>query len=503
MASSRRTVYLFAGDSLTEGVYGESYVERVGKVLSRGQHGLSGEVVNAGREGDTVTALLHRIDEPLRRYRPDWVILAVGSNDVWFPWLSGHSVGWWFWLQVRRLKFGQSPATDLDQLAAAYRALIDRVRQAGARVLICTVAPLGEKLSSPVNRRVARLNGVIKHVAADSRVPVADVWQASVNRLAAQPSRSGYLAGEWLFAWSDRRRLLKASPDEVAQRRRLHLTFDGIHLNSRGADLWAETILAALAQAQSKARVPLPGLARQWDMPCFRRRALQVCYAPGWEVRAQDLARLLAGAFDSLAVRTGAHPTVHLAVLNRVQWNQSGSPRPYPTPTALWDGETGTVLVPDAYDDQFQRDLHLPEAIAAWSSWPPDLVHLGEPARATALADLLAVQELARLFLHQLRVAPADPVLNRLLTAYLTQVVLHAPERGGRARSVAAMTALWNAWGEVLARSGVDEGRVRLQAKALFDEHGEGLVPSFTGRSASIEEQLAASLTGGWDESEL
>jgi lysophospholipase L1-like esterase len=251
MASSPAPVYLFAGDSLTEGAYGESYVELVARALYRGEAGLHGDVVNAGRGCDTVKSLLNRIDEPLRQYQPEWVVLAIGSNDVWLPWLSSRSLGWWLWLLYRRLKRQQVPIKDLDQFAALYRALIDRCQTAaGARVLACTVSPIGEQLSSPVNRRLARLNGVIKDVAVDCRVPVADVWQAFVEQLAPLPQPSGYVAGEWLFALLDRNRLRDTSPDEIGRRRGLQFTFDGIHLNSRGADLWASTILKALARAQ-------------------------------------------------------------------------------------------------------------------------------------------------------------------------------------------------------------------------------------------------------------
>ena len=121
---------------------------------------------------------------------------------------------------------------------------------ADAGVIACTASPLGERISSPVNRRLARLNGVIKHVAVDRRVPVADVWQAFVEQLAPLPDPSGYIAGEWLFAWLDRSRLRNTPPDEVSRRRKLRYTFDGIHLNSAGADLWAETILRTLARVQ-------------------------------------------------------------------------------------------------------------------------------------------------------------------------------------------------------------------------------------------------------------
>jgi lysophospholipase L1-like esterase len=477
MEPSRDKVYLFAGDSLTEGEYGESYVERLGKALQSAQSSLKGEVVNAGRGGDTVASLLRRIDRPLRRYQPSWVILAVGGNDVWDRWLSSHSAGWWVASQYRRLKYGQVPATDLDEFAAAYRALVDKARQVGSNVMACTVSPLGERLSSPVNRQVARLNGVIKHMAAELEVPVADVWQAFVEELAVQPKRSGYVPSEWLFVWSQRRRTDRVTPDEYADRRRLHLTFDGIHLNSRGADLWAKTVLEALTQAQGDSGFPLPDLARRWNLPCFGLGPVNVCYSPGWEVRARDLGGRLGTAYELLTSRTGAAPSLHLAVLNATHWNRSACPGPYPKPTSLWDGEIGTVFAPEIYSESFLRERRVPEMVAAWTSWPPGLSAVGEPARATALADLLVVEELARLFLLELRVAPSDPVLSRLLSSYLTQVVLHTMDGGW-----VGLAGLWNAWGQVLARAGDEDGQVRMQAKALYDEHGERLVSSFAGQ---------------------
>ena len=249
-------IYLFAGNSLTEGMYGESYVERMAEALYRGYAGFSGQAINIGRPAETVQSLLDRIDAPLHRYQPQWVILAVGGNDVWQPWLGSRSLGWWLWLQYKRAAQRQKPTTDLDQFGAAYRALIDRAQQAGARVLACTASPLGEQLNWPPNRRLARLNGIIKQVAADQHVPVADVWQAFVEELAVLPKPSRYAPGEWLLAWIDRGRMRISSPDQIAARRHLYLTFDGIHLNSRGADLWAKTILLTLIQAQEQPLQP-------------------------------------------------------------------------------------------------------------------------------------------------------------------------------------------------------------------------------------------------------
>lgn len=526
--SSETKVYLFAGDSLTEGLYGASYVERIAAALSGGEYGLQGEALNAGHSGETVASLLARIDDLIEQHRPTWLILAVGCNDVWLPWLSAHSLGWRLWLGYRRLRTGRGPTTDLDKFTAAYRALIDRAHHAGVRVLACTTSPVGERLSSAINSQMARLNGVIKHVAADRQVPVADVWQAFVEALALLPHRSGYLSAEWLFTWLDRRRFRTMEGDEMARRRRLHLTCDGVHLNSRGADLWAAVVLEALARAERRGSGPqppdaeqagmrqrdgaaarwpgpgagepadssrdagqgvaLPALARHLDLPCFQEGSLQVCCSPGREARARDVGRLLAAAYGHLSTLTGIFPPVYVALLNAMHWGQSPCPAPYPAPSALWDGSGGAVFVADAYDLGFLRGLHLPETVAAWTSWPPNLADVGELARATALADLMAIEELAGLFLHELRVAPSDPALVRLLAAYLALVVL----RSSTAKGAARLAGLWTAWGQMLAQAGLTKGQIRLQARDLYAEHGDGLVAWFTSSRPVTREAVDA-----------
>jgi len=252
MASSLTSVYLFAGDSITEGICGESYVERAAGALYQGWAGLAGQAVNAGYSGETVQSLLDRIRGLLQAYQPGWLVLAVGTNDVWLPWRSRRSLEGWLWVHYRRLRFGQRPTSDLDQFASAYRTLIDEAQQAGARVLACTPSPLGEELASSPNRQLARLNGAIRQVAAECDVSLADVWQAFIEPLAVLSNPSRHLPVRLLSGALDRRRLRTVTPDELANRRGLHYTFDGIHLNSRGADLWAHTVLTGLARAQGR-----------------------------------------------------------------------------------------------------------------------------------------------------------------------------------------------------------------------------------------------------------
>jgi lysophospholipase L1-like esterase len=483
-------VYLFAGDSITEGIVGESYVERVAKMLYQERGGLCGEVVNAGRGSDTVMSLLERIEGPLLRHRPRWVVLAVGINDVWLPWLSTHSLGWRLWNAYRRAARGQVPAVDLDQFAASYRALIDTARAvAQADVLVCTVSPIGENLASPLNRQLARLNGTIKHVAADRRAPVADIWQAYVEEIATLSRPSKYVAGEWLFTLMDRQRLRGTAPDELGRRRRLWLTFDGLHPNSRGADLWATTIVAALAQATASASAPSTSPAQQLGLYCFELSPIQICCTPGWETRAHILGRSLVETYGLLADITAARPKVQMAVLSEVHWRQVAGTLPYPAPQAWWDGVEGTLYVPVTYPRQYLQDVYLHETLAGWQSWPPVLAEAGELARATAVADLLAIEELSRLFLREVGVSPPDPALDQFLVSYLTQVVLRARDGEGASE----MAALWDAWTDVLSQAGVAQGQVRRQAKEFYRAHGDELARSLPARTESLEEQFQVS----------
>jgi hypothetical protein len=199
---------------------------------------------------------------------------------------------------------------------------------------------------------------------------------------------------------------------------------------------------------------------------------------------------MLAAAYDYLAELTGGRPALSAALLTQVHWRQSRCPVAYPAPHGLWHGHAGTLYLPDTYDQAFLREWHLPQAVAAWTAWPPGLSDLEAPARVTALADRLAVEEMARLFLHELRVAPADPALARLLAAYLAQVVFHGAAAGGSRR----MAAVWNAWGEVLARAGIEAGHRRLRAHELYLRHGEDLAATLAAPLPSLEEQVTETL---------
>lgn len=108
---------------------------------------------------------------------------------MWWPWLGRNSLGWWLWLLHRRFRYGQQPTTDLDRFAAAYRALIDLARGAGAQVLACTISPFGENLASPANRQLARANRAIKQAAAERGVLLATCGNRALRSWRPCPGR--------------------------------------------------------------------------------------------------------------------------------------------------------------------------------------------------------------------------------------------------------------------------------------------------------------------------
>jgi lysophospholipase L1-like esterase len=67
---------IFFGDSLTQGTFGISYVDRVAAALP--QH----QIINKGINGDTSLNLYQRVDEDVIALRPDGVFILVGINDA-------------------------------------------------------------------------------------------------------------------------------------------------------------------------------------------------------------------------------------------------------------------------------------------------------------------------------------------------------------------------------------------------------------------------------------
>ena len=166
------------GDSTTAvrpGAIDRVYASRVEQSLV--ESGFPVRVINAGVGGNSTTDGLDRFDRDVLAHHPDLVVIQFGINDS--------AVDVW------RNPPATSPRVSIEAFKANLRLLIERSRQAGARVVLMTTNPIRwtPKLKElygkmPYNPDrpdgfdlplLSRYNAAARRVANEAGVPLVDV----------------------------------------------------------------------------------------------------------------------------------------------------------------------------------------------------------------------------------------------------------------------------------------------------------------------------------------
>jgi lysophospholipase L1-like esterase len=182
---------LFIGDSIVEGSIGADFT---GIIARERPHVM---IDNHGIPGDTLPGICRRLLQQLAREPGyDCILLEGGHNDIcmtgWFP--------------------GEGDAA--ARLAGILDRALQQVRHTyRGRLVLATLSCLGEDLEGAENRIRARLNRQIFDLAPRYGCRVADVGGA-FDEVLAEREEDG----------------------------RLRLTIDGVHLNARGAEIYAQVI---------------------------------------------------------------------------------------------------------------------------------------------------------------------------------------------------------------------------------------------------------------------
>ncbi len=197
---------VFLGDSITQGGGGpKGYVTLIKKALAEKHPDLGIEVLNAGISGNKVPDLQRRLQHDVLDKKPTVVVIYIGINDVWHG--------------------ERDPArgTPKDKYEAGLKEIIEKVKAAGARVVLCTPSVIGEKPdgSNALDVKLDEYADVSRQVAKEERVPLCDLRKAFV----------GYL-----------------KEHNAEKKERGVLTNDRVHLNDAGNRLVAETILKSLGE---------------------------------------------------------------------------------------------------------------------------------------------------------------------------------------------------------------------------------------------------------------
>ncbi|MDO5036206.1 MAG: serine hydrolase [Porphyromonas sp.] len=173
------------GNSITEG--GRDWNKLLPKVQKR--------IVNRGISGDTTRGILHRLDE-IERQKPHRLFLLIGINDV-----SHH--------------------LNDAQITDGITYIIERIHSASpeTEIILQTLFPINEEME-----RFSRYKGL---AGKTYLVPKIN------TRLKALPSTHPYI------------KLIDLYPHFVKEdglTLREDLTYDGLHLNARGYEIWTEIL---------------------------------------------------------------------------------------------------------------------------------------------------------------------------------------------------------------------------------------------------------------------
>ena len=155
----KKTRVVFFGDSLTEaGAKPGGFIVKMGDEL--GKRGLASqyELIGAGVGGNKVYDLYLRMEEDVLDKKPDIVFIWIGVNDVWHKQSSG-------------------TGTDPDKFAKFYKAIIDKLKDKGIRVILCTPAVIGEKtdFTNQQDGDMNRYAQIVRDLSKDQHCGLVDM----------------------------------------------------------------------------------------------------------------------------------------------------------------------------------------------------------------------------------------------------------------------------------------------------------------------------------------
>jgi len=195
---------IFLGDSITQqGVGKTGYVTVIKNTLAEKNKDLAVEVIGAGISGNKVPNLQSRLKDDVLAKKPTIVVIYIGINDVW------HGLN------------EPAKGTSKEKFEAGLKEIIGKIKDSGARVILCTPTVIGEKKAgaNKADKQLDEYSDISRKVAKDTGSQLCDLRKAFIDHLEknnADDKEKGILTG------------------------------DTVHLNEAGNKLVAETILGVL-----------------------------------------------------------------------------------------------------------------------------------------------------------------------------------------------------------------------------------------------------------------
>lgn len=222
----------FLGDSITEGVPGVSYID----ILK--EHYPKDELINLGVGGDTIKSIFKRMKkEDLSKI--DKLIFFVGVNDLFSKINFAH--------RLFKVLKNQRWCKDIDEFERYYRLACDYLHNTNTEIIVIPPLLLGENIKNKWNKLIETYVTRIEDIlVAYPSFKYINVRQSFLDYLKGK-ALSNYLPTSLLNIKKDLDECHTVSDfDKRGYTRKLHLTVDGVHLNSKGARIIAKNIIDIL-----------------------------------------------------------------------------------------------------------------------------------------------------------------------------------------------------------------------------------------------------------------
>ena len=206
----KKTKVIFFGDSITElGVKEKPYkgyilvMDSLSKAENKSDQY---EFVGSGISANKVYDLYLRLEDDVLSKSPDVVFIYVGVNDVWHKTLLG-------------------TGTDADKFERFYLAILKKLKDRNIKAVLVTPAVVGEKtdMSNPLDGDLNKYCNIIRDIAKKNELPLVD------------------LRKEFASFYKNN------NPNNEEKN---ILTYDKVHLNTKGNQLVAELMWKAIKEVK-------------------------------------------------------------------------------------------------------------------------------------------------------------------------------------------------------------------------------------------------------------
>lgn len=215
---------IFYGDSLTEGKLGVSYINKIKLDFP------SYNIINYGKNGDTVISLYERIKTDKLDISSDISFLWIGTNDI-FSKISK-------FYKIFKIFSNQICVDNFSEFIYYYKEIL-YILSCKAKKVIC-VPPIfiGENLKNKWNQELKEISVIIKDITnLFDNVMYLDLRKIFESNL-ENKNPSNYIVKSNIRVFLDF--LMYNTSEKIDKKsndRGLFFTLDGVHLNSRAAGI--------------------------------------------------------------------------------------------------------------------------------------------------------------------------------------------------------------------------------------------------------------------------